>query len=58
MVATYRRGRCYLFETVIVSVSPNDLAKPLPATRWDLIRAQFSSVLQSVRIMPVGPSKK
>lgn len=58
MVATYRRGRCYLFETVIVSLSPKDSAKPLSPTRWDLISAEFESVMQSVRILPVSPYKK
>jgi hypothetical protein len=57
MVATYRRGRCYLFETVIVSMSPDASAKPLPPARWDLISGEFAAVMQSVRILPVASGK-
>jgi hypothetical protein len=54
MVATYQRGRCYLFETVIVSKSVGDGIKPLAPERWRMIRGQFASVMQSVRVAPVA----
>ncbi|WP_263382505.1 hypothetical protein [Granulicella arctica] len=56
IVATYRRGRCYLFETVIVSQAVDALGgldgptKALAPARWRMIRAQFAGVLGSVRI--------
>ncbi len=52
VIATYRRGQCYLFETVIVRDGPEVGKKPLGTTRWALLRAEFESVLQSVRIAP------
>jgi hypothetical protein len=50
IVATYRPGRCYLFEAVIVSKSARDGVKPLTPERWRLIRGQFAGVMQSVRL--------
>ena len=44
------RGRCYVFETVVVSKGAESVNKPLAAARWKAIRAQFADVLQSVRI--------
>ncbi|NYF78261.1 hypothetical protein [Granulicella arctica] len=52
IVAAYRRGRCYLFETVIVSHSPDTADKPLAPMRWKWLRGEFESVMGSVRIAP------
>ena len=50
ILATYKQGRCYLFETVIVSKSVDGPIKALDPARWKLIRAQFTTVMQSVHI--------
>jgi hypothetical protein len=50
IVAAYRQGRCYLFETVIVSKTVAGPIKPLAPERWRSIRAQFAGVMQSVTI--------
>ena len=49
MVAAYRGGRCYLFETSIVRRSAETVAKPLPEARWRYLRGEFDAVLASVR---------
>jgi hypothetical protein len=50
IVAGFRRGRCYVFETVIVSHDAADVEKPLDAARWRVLRAEFAGVMASVRI--------
>jgi hypothetical protein len=50
IVAVFRRGRCYLLETVIVSHSADTADKPLPVARWRWLRGEFASVMESVRI--------
>ena len=50
IIATYRRGRCYLFEAVIVSKSVDGPIKALAPARWKMIRAQFAGVMQSVHL--------
>jgi hypothetical protein len=52
IVAAFRRNRCYLFETVIVSHSADTADKPLAPARWRWLRGQFQSVMDSVRIAP------
>ncbi len=48
--ATFGRGRCYLFETAIVSKSVGGPIRALALSRWGLIRTRFRGVMQSVRI--------
>lgn len=50
LIATYRNRGCYLFESVIVSHSPDESDKPLAPVRWRQIRAAFDGVMESVRI--------
>jgi hypothetical protein len=49
IIAAYKQGKCYLFEVVIVSKSPEGPIKPLAPMRWQVIRGEFASVMQSVR---------
>ena len=54
-LAVFARGRCYRFETVIVSHRAEDAERPLSAARWKALRAQFEGVLESVRVRS-GPA--
>lgn len=56
IVAAFRRGRCFLFERVIVSHDPADVDKPLSVTRWRQLRAEVAGVMDSVRLMTAGKS--
>jgi hypothetical protein len=58
IVAAYRRGKCYLLETVVVSKNADLVAKPLTAGRWGVIRGAFEGVLGSVRIGGLGGGTK
>jgi hypothetical protein len=55
IIAAFRHGQCYLFETVIVSKTVEGQIKALAPPRWKAIRAQFASVLESIRISTVKP---
>ena len=50
IVAVFREGRCFLFETSIVKRSADTVGKPLSEARWRGIRAAFDAVLGSVRL--------
>ena len=54
IVATFRRGRCYLFETVVVSKNAGGPIRALAPARWKVVQAQVASLMESVRLAAAG----